>query len=80
MPTTTKPRKVATKAKAKTAATKPKPRAKPKAAKPKAAKPKAKAAKTAAKAKPKQHVVVVAQHGDGILSNIFPILKIIPGL
>jgi len=46
---------------------KPKPKAaKPKAAKPKAAKPKA--------AKPKHSVVVVAQHGDGILGSIFPFL------
>ena len=60
MATTTKPRKPkATKLKAKPKA------AKPKAAKPKAAKP---------KAKPKHRVVVVAQHGDGILGSIFPFL------
>ena len=62
MATTTKPRKPkATKLKAK-----------PKAAKPKAAKPKA--AKAKPKAKPKNPVVVVAQHGDGILGSIFPFL------
>ena len=55
-----------------TAKPKPKPR-KPKAAKPKAAKPKT-AAKPKAKTKPKHHVVVVAQHGDGILGSIFPFL------
>jgi len=61
MATTTKLRKPkATKLKAK-----PKTAAKPKAAKPKAAKP---------KAKPKHRVVVVAQHGDGILGSIFPFL------
>jgi len=72
MATTTKPRKVATKAKPK-AATK----AKPKAAKPKAAKPKAAKAKIVnhrLTAKPKPPVVVVAQHGDGILGSIFPFL------
>ena len=62
-------------AKPKPKAAKPK-AAKPKAAKPKAAKPKAtkpKAAKPKA-AKPKHRVVVVAQHGDGILGSIFPFL------
>ena len=43
------------------AATKPKPKPKPKTA----AKP---------KAKPKHRVVVVAQHGDGILGSIFRFL------
>jgi len=64
MATTTKPRKPK-------AATKPKPKlvnhrlTTKTAAKPKAAKP---------KAKPKHRVVVVAQHGDGILGSIFPFL------
>ena len=65
-------------------ATKPKPRKAAAKPKPKAAKPKVvnhrltakTAAKTAAKpkAKPKHRVVVVAQHGDGILGSIFPFL------
>jgi len=59
MATTTKPRKVATKAKPKTATK---------------AKPKPKAAKPKTKPKAKSRVVVLEQHGAGFLGKIFPVL------